>query len=324
MDIVVVDSGTSTTRARLWRNGSVAWSDTRDAGARNTAIDGHPGQIREALRSLLITLHEQTDATPYGVVCSGMITSNVGLFEVPHLSAPAGPDDLARGLVRRDMPDITDLPLYFVRGVKTLPASSDLDHLADADILRGEEAEIVGLRELLSLTDDAVFLHFGSHHKAIWMDGDGTIRRSRTAITGELYDVVSRHTILKSSVLPLDELELDREHCRMGLAHALAHGFGRTLFLVRVGEQIGGRSATQMTSYLVGALAAEDVRLVQDGSDAPIVPYGKGAFPEVLTDHFQREGRTVVPVDAETADRSAALGAARLFQRHTEILGSGR
>src|SRR5690606_2221046 len=117
---------------------------------------------------------------------SGMITSNMGLFELPHLAAPAGPEDTARGMVQRSFPEVSAVPLTFVPGVKTLPMSDGLAGLATGDVLRCEEAEIVGLREALALDGAALFLHIGSHHKAIEVDAAGSIVSSRTSITGEL------------------------------------------------------------------------------------------------------------------------------------------
>src|SRR5690606_26440020 len=82
----VVDSGTTTTRLRLWRGGAVTWSGSRAAGAKDTAVDGNTAKVEAALAELL----EQCDIEPEAIVCSGMITSNMGLFELPHLPAPAG------------------------------------------------------------------------------------------------------------------------------------------------------------------------------------------------------------------------------------------
>src|SRR5690606_37597556 len=131
-------------------------------------------------------------------------------------------------------PAISAVPLTFVPGVKTLPGRDGLAGLASGDVLRGEEAEIIGLREALELTGGAVFLHIGSHHKAISVDAAGSIVASRTAITGELLAAITGQTILKSSVESLEAHDLDISAARAGFAAAREHSFGRALFLVRV------------------------------------------------------------------------------------------
>ena len=321
----VVDSGTTTTRVRLWQDGRVTWSESRAAGAKDTAIAGNTSKVATALKELLdvagLATGTVAGTTPEAIICSGMITSNMGLFELPHLLAPAGLDDTARGMVQRSFPEISAVPLTFVPGVKTLPGPGGLNGLATGDLLRGEEAEIVGLREALGLAGGAVFLHIGSHHKAIVVDAAGRIITSRTAITGELLAAIAGHTILKSSVEPLDDHALDVSAARAGFAAAWEHGFGRALFLVRVGEQLGGQSRATMTSYLMGTLAALDVPLLAGASrDTPVIVYGIGAFPQILGEVLPGEGFSDVRVvEQDDVDLAAAKGAVRLYERAREL-----
>lgn len=319
----VVDSGTTTTRLRLWQDGRQVWSGSRAAGARDTAVDGTTDKVRAALRDLLDLARKERPEPLDAIICSGMITSNMGLFEVPHLPAPAGPDDLARGVVQRSFPELGEVPLSFIPGVKTLPSTLDLSTLAAGDVLRGEEVEIAGMRATLGIEEDAVFVHIGSHHKAIDVDAEGRILGSRSAITGELLGAVVGNTILKSSVTELDELQLDVAAALAGAKATKDHGFGRALFLVRVGEQLGGFSKERMTSYLLGVLAALDLPLLAGSFNSDqqrIIVYGLGAFPEILSAMFAADGRTnATVVDKETADAAAAIGAVRLFERSREL-----
>lgn len=307
----VIDSGTTTTRLRLSQNGVVRWSASMAAGARDTAIDGEPRAIRVAVRDLLARMRHETGVKPVAVICSGMITSNLGLHEVPHLTAPVGPRELAAGIVRVTIPEIGDLA--FIPGVKTVLRSGELTSLASGDVLRGEEAEVTGLRALLGLDGPVTFVHFGSHHKAVDVDTEGRITASRTAVTGELLAAVTGHTILKSSVAPLDGLVLDAQAVRAGACATREHGLGRALFLVRVGEQLGGHPRTTMTSFLVGALAMLDLPLLPPESGGRIVLYGHGAFPDALA--MLLEGRHgVIRVDGATADLAAVTGAVALYE----------
>ena len=311
---LVVDSGTTTTRVRLVRDGAVVRSKTRGVGARDTAVDGHNQRLKVALGEMLAELTAEEDDVQ-AVLLSGMITSNVGLLEVPHLTAPASLNDLARGIVRHDFPELAPLPFHFVRGVRTVGRHDDL---AGFDVLRGEEAEVTGLRELLGLERETVFIHFGSHHKAIDVADDGTILASRTALTGELFAAVREHTILASSLAPLDGLDLIGSAWRDGMRAAAEQGLGRSLFLVRVGEQIGGRSRAEMTSYLLGVLATLDMPLVQlrEGDERVIVLYGRGPFKSILHQHLlDRSSVDVRAVDDALSETAAVIGAVSLYNR---------
>jgi len=312
----VVDSGTTRTRVRVWQGGAVTWTGDREAGARDTAIEGHTGRIRAALRELLAEARSATGATPRAAICSGMITSNLGLHEVPHLPAPAGPDELAAGIVEVRFDDAADVPFAFVPGVKTPPAARDVAGLETGDVLRGEEAEVVGLRDRLGIATAATYLHFGSHHKAVEVDADGRITASRTAITGELLAAITEHTILKSSTVPLAGLDPDPAAVTAGARAAREHGVGRAAFLVRVGEHLAGIPREHMTAYLIGALAALDLPLLAGGDTAaPIVLYGHGVFPGVLTQLLADGTRPIVRVDGATADLAAVVGAVALYER---------
>jgi len=304
-------------------DGEITWEGTAEAGARNTAIDNSNQKIRAALLDLIRQARAATSQTVEAAVCSGMITSNMGLLEVPHIPAPASHREIASSMVRRDFEDITDLPMAFVPGVKTMPDNLNLGNLSEGDVLRGEECECRGLRELGAIGGPATLLHFGSHHKAIDVALDGTVQGSRTGITGELLSAVSEHTILKSSVENPHATDVDDAFVDAGIRDCRDHGIVRALFLVRVGEQLARLGRKQMTSYLLGIFAYSDHALVGPPSEGKqLVLYGKGQFPKVLARTLANEGHDVQLVDEARADRAAAVGAAAFYrQARQRLLG---
>ncbi len=72
-----------------------------------------------------------------------MLSSEVGLIAVPHVIAPAGLEDLARGVAIGRIPELVERPIYFVPGVRTA-AADGLDGWFQADVMRGEECETLG------------------------------------------------------------------------------------------------------------------------------------------------------------------------------------
>lgn len=309
----VVDSGTTNTRLRLVSEGQVLWSGSRSVGARDTARENGPGLVLTALRELLA----EAGSEPEAIICSGMITSNMGLLEVPHLTAPASLDELSAAMVQKEFTELGSVPLTFIPGVKTLPAGDAFDDLTGGDMLRGEETEIAGLLAELDLTGNCVFLHMGSHHKVIEFAADGAIVGSRTAITGELLAAIVERTILHSSLLPFNELQLDLDAAMAGAEAAQKDGIGRALFLVRVGEQLAGKTREAMSSFCLGALATLDLPLLQGIEvTVPLVVYGQGHFPLILKSLLERQGYPAARlVPAEVADHCAAIGAVALFMR---------
>ena len=88
------------------------------------------------------------------------------------------------------------------------PLAEDLPHpvrlvsgISSADeILRGEETEALGLLDILALAGEELLLILpGTHSKHLGTRG-GEISSMQTFMTGELYSVLSRHSILRHSV----------------------------------------------------------------------------------------------------------------------------
>jgi 2-dehydro-3-deoxygalactonokinase len=208
--------------------------------------------------------------------------------------------------------------MLFIPGVRRLPVAGDIASLSSADVLRGEEVECLGLTLLMGLTGPTVFLHFGSHHKAIDVDASGRIERSRTALTGELLAALREHTILGDSTasLPREALQLDM--ARAGLDAARTHGFGRALFLVRVGAQLGGYDRNQMTSYLIGVLSSTDLDLigVGDSSESTVVLYGQSNFTAVVSEALATSTTaTIISVHDADLELATAFGSAAVYER---------
>lgn len=315
---LLIDSGTTKTRVRLSDGRQVLAQATAQVGARDTAADGNNSRLRSALGELIRELAGA--GAPKAIIASGMITSNLGLLEVPHLPAPAGPEELGAAIVTRLFPDISDLPIHFIPGVKS--HATGWDDLPAGDILRGEEAEVTGLRSLLGITGNATFLHYGSHHKAIRTDAAGRILGSETTLTGELLQAVSEHTILSSTVVPPGEVTLDEAAWRHGLAVALSEGLGRALFVTRLTQQMLGQSRQAASSFLMGALTAMDLPMVERALQRGdrLILYGGDQFPRILQQYLASRERQsqVLRVEPATAELAAVVGAVLIYRRRGE------
>lgn len=310
--LALIDSGTTRTRLRLWDGARVAWRGVREVGARDVARRGHPAPLVEVLHELLAAL--PADARPEQLVCSGMITSNLGLLEVPHVPVPAGPAEVARGLRRLALPDLP--PIVLVPGIITPPGAGPQGWQA-ADVLRGEEVEVFGLRETLGLGGAAEVLHLGSHHKLMQLDPLGRVTRTVTSLAGEALQALGRETVLAGSVPDLREgAPLDPDAWNDGLQAARRHGIGRALFLVRLGHQLGPLSREQAGAFLHGVLAQLTLDVLRHSDPAtPLLIYGHDAQARRLTEYLQansdRELRHCEAAQLEEASVRGALAVLR-------------
>ena len=166
---IAVDGGTTNTRARLVHEGRVVATARRSVGVRDAVLsagravegpspqmavprDGLRQRLRTAVAEAIAEVSEAIDGPVRGqarlirpglIAAAGMLTSEMGLVTVAHLLTPAGLDELAAGVVVRSIPEIADVPIAFVPGLKT-PPDEGPDGWMRADVMRGEECETLG------------------------------------------------------------------------------------------------------------------------------------------------------------------------------------
>lgn len=258
--LVCVDLGTTTTRVWLVAGDAIAARTQAPVGVRDTARDGSPSRLRTTLQDLVAAVRLQAPQLQACCVAgAGMITSPLGLAEVPHVDAPAGSSDLAASVRLLRDPDITDLPIVLIPGVRSGPACCPPDQIGGTDVMRGEETLAVGLLENKLLGPGATLLNLGSHWKALRVDEAGRVAGSLTSLSGELIHAAQTQTILSSSI-PRERVEIiEPEWLRTGMREARSSGLPRALFCVRLLEQRVACSPQQRLSFLIGAFLAVDL-----------------------------------------------------------------
>ena len=271
-------------------------------GVGDTARDRSTARLRVALKNLIDEVSSEAPP-PSWLVAAGMITSSLGLAEVPHVDAPAGLQDLARSLQRHSFPDISELPFFLVPGVRTGPNRCQPEMIGEIDVMRGEETLCVGLIALGMLRGPAVVLTLGSHWKAIRIDEQGRIASSVTSMSGELIHAAQTRTILASAV-PVDRpTSIDRRWLEAGIEEQRRSGLPRALFCVRLLEQKSDGTPEQRLSFLIGAFIASDLDgLIDKGTvsgDHRVVITGGSAVAEAW-----RHALSLASINADTLTES--------------------
>ncbi len=319
---VALDGGTTNTRARLIEDGRIVATTRRAVGARDTAFSGGPGPLAGAVRACLDEL-ELLAGGPLGpIVAAGMLTAEVGLVAVPHAVAPAGLEELARGLAVRTLPELGGRTVSFIPGVRT-PAGPGPDGWAEADVMRGEECETLGAWTLLGRPPGRrVFLWPGSHTKLVELDDAGRIARSHTTLAGELWAAVAGHTLLAASLPAAGAVpeRPDPEALEAGRRLVERSGLARAAFAVRLAALGGALGPESRAAFWLGAVVADDAanllrHPILAGSD-PLVIGGRQPQRGLFTRWLK--GRYAGPVevlDDDQADRASALGALAIAER---------
>lgn len=304
--LILLDVGSTNTRAWLVREGVVLERLTALVGVRDTATTGSNDRLRETVAGLIAGLSRELP--PAGVAAAGMITSAQGLLEVAHVPAPVSAADLARAATMLDDPSIAPVPMLLVPGVRTPGDAAALT----ADVMRGEETLVVGLLADGRLAPGERLLNAGSHWKLIDTDRDRRIVRSRTTLGGEVVHAVQTGTLLSASLPsgPLDEP--DPVWLAAGAAAAADAGVFRALFAVRLLDQRAEATPSQRHAWLVGACIGDDIRgLRQSGAldgSAGIAISGPGAIPRAWHFLLTRAGCTARALDAAAVESAYIAG----------------
>lgn len=330
--MILLDVGSTNSRAWLVRDGEVEQRLTAPVGVRDSARTGSTNQVRETVRDLIASLRtgpgETTSAAhpemPSPSICAaGMITSALGLREVPHVAAPASVDDLARHAVWFEDAAIADRPILLVPGVRTpgLAADSALEapSLAEswsadlrADVMRGEETLVCGLLAAGMLDAGAALLNVSSHWKLIAVDDERRIAGSRTSLGGEVVHAVQAGTLLSAS-LPSGPFErVEPSWLYAGADASRREGLLRAMFAVRLLDQGGQATADERFSWLMGACIAADLdpllatRALTPG--ARVLVSGPAAVPGAWAALLAAAGCQARALDAADVERAFIEG----------------
>ena len=310
-----IDTGTTTSRVWLVDNGSIVQSTTASVGVRDTARDGNPGRLRSALKELIAEVRRAALRPPMRVAAAGMITSSLGLHEVPHVAAPAGLREIATGAVEIAADEICDLPMTLFPGVRSGPWG-DRSAIGDTDIMRGEETLCMGLVNSYG-AEACTVLSLGSHWKSISSDVAGRITSSRTTLSGELLHAVMTQTVLASAVPSGKPESVDGEWCLRGADEFEKRGLSRMLFTVRLWElQAPQISPGQRLSYLIGGMVAEALSHSDRGhqpSQGPVLIVGEGGVAAAWQLILNQRGATTVLVTSEQSAAAFVRGIGQLL-----------
>lgn len=266
-DFVALDWGTSSLRVARIVDGQVVEQHHSGDGILHVPFGGFPVAFEAAVARWRLAP---------GTLClaSGMVGSRQGWIEAPYCPCPADFRALASRIAW--VPDAPGgLRVGIVPGL-----SSDVHNVPD--VMRGEEVQVFGAMQLLGV-QDGVFVLPGTHSKWAWVQ-QGRVRDFATFMTGEVYALLRRHSILGRTLPaedgPLDEAAFVRGVIRAREAGSLLHG----AFSARTLALFARLPDAALPSYLSGLVIGEELRAhrLENSAAAPVLV---GA--EALTRRYQ-------------------------------------
>jgi 2-dehydro-3-deoxygalactonokinase len=239
------------------------------------------------------------------IVISGMASSSIGMHEVIYADLPFPLDGSNVATVKIVADNDFKNDIILISGVKT-----------SNDVMRGEETQLVGLMSLLEqdkiLPGKAVLIFPGTHSKHVYIDGT-RMTDFQTFMTGEMYGLLSQHSILADSVdnkktemLTEEDMNIFKKSIHASSSSSLLHN----IFSVRTNQLFGVVDKHQNGIYLSGLLIGSELRsLLNQGSMTIILCSGNNLhdFYKVGLEELGLIHRTTI-LESKLVDSAAIAG----------------
>jgi 2-dehydro-3-deoxygalactonokinase len=297
--VAAVDWGTSSFRLWLLDAAGTVLAERRSGDGMLTAGAEGFGPI---LERQLAAVGAAADIP--AIVC-GMAGARQGWIEAPYVTLPAGLDSILAGAV--PVPGQS-------RDIRILPGLAQRSAEVP-DVMRGEETQLAGILPLFASGRHLICMP-GTHSK--WVDaGDGVIASFRTWLTGELFSVLSKQSILRHSLGENAPPALpDNAVFRAACADALTQGgdVGPSLFRIRAATLLNDLKPDEAAATLSGLLIGAEIasaRRIFDAATDKVILVASGPLGSLYTAALKLAGCAVLQADADEAVRAGLFEAAR-------------
>ncbi|AVO39833.1 2-dehydro-3-deoxygalactonokinase [Pukyongiella litopenaei] len=289
---IAVDWGSSRLRAWAMRGDTVLDRAESDAGGGSLAR----GDFGPALNALVADWLGDgiTD-----VLACGMVGARQGWVEAPYRAVPCPP-------LGADATAVADGDGRLL--VRVIPG---LKQASPPDVMRGEETQIAGFLSLNPNWDGVICLP-GTHTKWVQVSA-GEVVSFRTFMTGEIFALLGRHSVLRHSV---GETGWDDAAFAGALGDAMSHPerIAAQLFSLRASDLLDGQRPETARARLSGLLTGAELAAARPywlgqqiaviGDRGPAQPYVAG---------LQAQGVPVTQADAARATLAGLVAARRLM-----------
>lgn len=287
---IAVDWGTTNRRAYLMGRDGVRRDEMEDGqGVLSIARGEFPAAV-EQIRARL------GDAP---LLLAGMAGSTRGWMDAPYLPCPIGVEELVAGLVWAEPGQAAIIP-----GACYLTEDR-------ADIMRGEEVQIFGAVASGAIPADCTVCHPGTHNK--WIEvRDGRLERFKTAMTGEMFNLLRNGSILAEHLQgPVEPGDAFLAGVRRGLAGDVLTS---EIFSVRARALLGRLAPEDAAPFASGILIGADVGAAVGDLQGEIFVMGSPTLTALYSAALRESGHETREVDGDEAFIAGAIRIAELIE----------
>ncbi|QKZ14024.1 2-dehydro-3-deoxygalactonokinase [Spirosoma sp. KUDC1026] len=279
-----------------------------------TKSDFFRKQLQAQIDLLARQLSLKLDRIP--VVISGMASSTIGMDEVPYATLPFPVDGSQACTKRLGMTAGFPHDILLISGVRTTH-----------DVMRGEETQLVGLIALLNALHrpvaDTILIFPGTHSKHIFIKNQ-TIVDFQTFMTGEVFELMSQHSILADSIESAELTALSPDDLAAFIlgVHDADASILNGLFKVRTNQLFNRLGKRQNGLYLSGLLIGNELKtLLHQEHWQLMLCSGNNLYTlyKAALDGLGLSARTIT-IPADTVDKAAFAGQVTIFRNQLVTL----
>jgi 2-dehydro-3-deoxygalactonokinase len=196
------------------------------------------------------------------IVISGMISSSIGMIELPYKEIPFKSDGSDLILYHESY---NQHPLFIISGVSS-----------DDEVMRGEETMLVGCET--SNSNEDLFIFPGTHSKHILVS-NGIAKNFKTYMTGEVFHLLCNKSILSASVKEI--AQMDSDHFKKGVIEGSSSNLLNSIFHVRTNQLFKKVTAEENYHYLSGLLIGYELKAITEKKLSAITLVCSGNLKEL-------------------------------------------
>lgn len=294
---IAVDWGTSS--FRLWligADGSILGESRSGEGMTTAAKTG----FETVLAAHLAKVEAPADLP---VIVCGMAGAKQGWVEAGYVDVPTPLSAI--------LPKAVSVPGQS-RDIRILPGLAQRDK-ATPDVMRGEETQLLGALGTSSTGAQAVCMP-GTHSKWVHVR-DSNVTGFSSFMTGELFDAISKHTILSHAVAGAEDQPADAAAFEAAVRAAFERPAMATnlFFTARSGQLLHGLGAAGAQAKISGTLIGLEIAGALSAADAKvdISLVASGRLQGLYETAFRTLSLSYTTIDADAAVRQGLAAAAK-------------
>ena len=251
------DWGTTNFRLRLVETETldVLWENQSAQGVKKSYEAFRAQTELDQKKFYLNYLYKQVRKLPkehqnHIIVSSGMSSSNIGLYELPYAQLPFdkhGNTFVSKRIASGNGPDV-----LLISGIRS-----------ETGMMRGEEIQAIGLEEYLEPHTEGVLLLPGTHSKHISYR-NGSFYALKNYMTGELFEILGKHSILANSIDRGDWNDRARTAFLKGFDLGLNKALTASLLQIRARHVVEGKSKNDNYYMLSGLLLGDELSYLKE------------------------------------------------------------